>query len=529
MASRRRRGLMAVVLGVLAALALTTLTGHAAARPDVTWRMAVIPGTGGAPLTGSVAEPAGPGPHPLLVMPLAWAAGEDQFRRSQLAAARQGYTFVMYGTRGTHLSGGTTDLGGPKDVADVSRVIDWALRHTSADAQRIGTVGLSYGAGISLLGAAFDRRINSVAALSGWNDLSDVLLENGTPALAGLVFTSWGSLTGGADGRGAPFRDFANWDPERLAAWAKPRSPSTYLERYNAFGTALFFAQSWGDSSTPANRLGPFFDRLHGRKRLEMRPGDHGGAEFSANVMPNEVFLSAMRWFDHTLRDMHNGVGNEPAVQIKPVNSGPFFGAGKQFEGHRSWSAMTASTSRLFLSGGGALGDRPGLPDARADLVTGVGTVADSGVIGIQRTVEAAVGAQLPRPLALIPPGTAAVWTSGPYAAPHDVRGTPEAHLTVTPYASRGTLVAYLYDVNALGTGTLMTYAPFSFHDRMPGRPFTADFPFHPVAYDVPAGHRVAVVVGTTDSRYLSRNPPLTTLSLSSTARSPSWVTLPSR
>ncbi|MBP2406515.1 CocE/NonD family hydrolase [Streptomyces syringium] len=525
----KRRRWAAALLGFLVLVLCMAAPGPAAAGPAVTLRPVVIPGTGGARLVGSVAEPAGPGPYPLIVMPLAWAAGEDHFRRTQLVAARSGYVFVLYGTRGTHQSGGVTDLGGPKDVADVARVVDWALAHTPADARHIGAAGVSYGAAMSLLGAAFDPRITSVAALSAWNDLYEVLQENGTPTVAGAVFTGWGAATGAADARGGPFRDVLNWDPERLAAWARPRSPAAYLERYNAAGTALFFGQSWDDSSSPAPGLGEFFDRLRVRKRLEMRPGDHGGAEFTANLLPNDVVNSALRWFDHTLKGVDNGVDREAPVQIKPENSGPLFGAGKSLEEHPSWSAMTGSVLRLFPTGGGSLGDRPPDAESHVPLVTGPGTVADSGVIGIQRTIEAALGAQLPRPLALIPPGTGAVWATGPLRTPGYVRGTPEVHLTVTPAASRGTVVAYLYDVNALGTGTLVTYAPYSFHDRRPGAPFTADFRLRPRAYDLPAGHRIALVVGTTDSRYLSRNPPLSRLSLSSTRASPSWVTLPLR
>ncbi|MFF7690229.1 CocE/NonD family hydrolase [Streptomyces syringium] len=524
----RRIAVVSVLLGVL----VTTAAARPAptrAQPPFTWRQTVIPGTDGAPLLASVAEPAGPGPHPLVVMPLPWAAGEEQFRRAQLTAARDGYTFLLYGTRGTHQSGGATDLGGPKDIADVSRVIDWALAHTSADARRIATMGLSYGAGISLLGAAFDRRISCALSMSGWTDMNDVLQNNGTPTLGGLVFTSWGSVTAGADRRGAPLRDFVHWDPARLAAWARPRSPASYLDRYNARGTALYFAHSWGDSSTPAGRLGEFFDDLRVTKRLEMRSGDHGGAEFSANVMPNEVFTSAMRWLDHTLKGQDNGVAGEPAVRIRPVNGGPLFGAGRPYEEYPSWAAMTAPARRLFLNGSRSLAGSPGPSDTHVRLVAGAPTVADSGVIGLQATFEAAIGAQVPRPLALVPPGTGALWATEPYPDSRSLRGTPRLHPTLTPTAPRGTIVAYLYDLDPLGFGRLMTYAPYTFDDRTPGTAFTADFPLRPTAYDVPAGHRIALVITTTDSRSLSRNPPLAALTLSSSGRSPSSLTLPLR
>ena len=59
-------------------------------------------------------------------------------------------------------------------------VIDWILANTSADPARIGSAGVSYGAGISLIASAFDPRIRAVAAMSGWTDLVDSLYGDQT-------------------------------------------------------------------------------------------------------------------------------------------------------------------------------------------------------------------------------------------------------------------------------------------------------------------------------------------------------------
>ncbi|MFI0739276.1 alpha/beta fold hydrolase [Streptomyces sp. NPDC021100] len=532
--ARRRAGRrLRRAAGALAVAAATALSWPVpAVRADgperVTVRPVVIPGQGGVPLRGSAAEPGTPGSHPLVVFVRSWLVDESFFRRSQLALARRGYTVVLYAARGHGGSGGRSDLTGPLDQADVSRVIDWSLAHTTADARRIGTLGLSYGGALSLLGAAADARVSAAAALSGWTDTREVLWSNGTPLPPGLGYALTGAVRGASDDRGGPLRDVMAQDARRLEAWAAPRSAVTYLDRYNRRGTALFIAQAWGDSYTPLGSKGEFFDRLRGPKRMEIRPGDHVGAELGGAVLPNEVWESAFRWLDHALRGVPNGVDAEPPLLVKPVNSGPLFGAARPFEGYPSWAAMTRTTRRLHLGAGGALTDVPGAA-ARTRLTAGFGTVADSGVIAVQRFLESVAGAQVPRPLALVPRGTGAVWASERPDAPWPVRGTPRVRLTVTPSAARGTLVVYLLDVDRLGMGRLMTWAPYTFDGQVPGRAFTAGFPLRPTAYDLPAGHRVGLVIGTTDSQVLSRNRPLAPVEVSSSADSPSWVDVPLR
>ncbi|MBC2875506.1 MULTISPECIES: alpha/beta fold hydrolase [Streptomyces] len=528
-AGRGLRGPAAALCVVAAAVALACPAPavRAAGADHVAVRPVMIPGEGGTPLRGSVAEPGGTGRHPLIVLARSWLVTESFYRRIQLTAAGRGYAVVVYAPRGHGGSGGGSGLAGPEDTADVSRVLDWSLAHTSGDAGHIGMLGVSYGAALSLLGAAADPRVKAVAALSGWTDLTDVLWSNGTPTPNGFGYVLNGALHG-AGPRTAPLHGIQADDTRRLTAWAAPRSPATYLDRYNRRGTALFFADAWGDSMTAFGRKGEFFDRLRVPKRLEMRPGDHGGPEFTASLLPNEVADSAFRWFDRFLKGVANGVDTEPPVQVKPVNSGPLFGAGRPFEGYPSWAAMTRTTRRLYLGAGRGLREAPD-GGSRTTLTAGFGTVADSGLIFLQRSLEAAVGVQVPRPLALVPGGTGAVWTSPPADAVWSVRGTPQLRLGVTPSASRGTLVAYLFDVNALGTGAFMTWAPYSFRGREPGREFTAGFALRPTAYDLPPGHRLGLVIGTADSQTLPRNRPLARLSVSSSPAAPSWVSVPLR
>ncbi|NED80234.1 alpha/beta fold hydrolase, partial [Streptomyces sp. SID11233] len=130
-------------------------------------------------------------------LPTSWSMPQIEYLAQAQKLAETGYVVVTYNSRGFLQSGGEIEVGGPKDVADASAVIDWALANTPADAGRIGMAGVSYGAGISLLAAGHDPRIKAVAALSGWGDLIDSIYSGRTQhAMAGALLGGLGFLTG---------------------------------------------------------------------------------------------------------------------------------------------------------------------------------------------------------------------------------------------------------------------------------------------------------------------------------------------
>src|SRR5690625_1180061 len=154
--------------------------GGSATGTQVTYRS--IPGHDETDLAAMVITPTGfEGPRPLLVMPAAWSTSNLLYvGAAHRLAYESGYQVVSYTSRGFWDSGGEVEVAGPEDVADARAVIDWALRETNADPERIGMAGISYGAGISLLTAAADDRVRAVGAMSGWSDLAESIYANKT-------------------------------------------------------------------------------------------------------------------------------------------------------------------------------------------------------------------------------------------------------------------------------------------------------------------------------------------------------------
>ncbi|MEV6052837.1 CocE/NonD family hydrolase [Streptomyces sp. NPDC052107] len=479
-------------------------------------RFVDITGDGGTVLKANVVTPAGAdGSHgyPLIVLPTSWGLPQVEYLAQAQKLADAGYVVLTYNVRGFWQSGGQIEVAGPPDIADASKVIDWALANTPADPRHVGMAGVSYGAGISLLAAAHDKRIKAVAALSGWSDLIDSIYSGRTQHVqAAAVLDGAATLTG----RESPevreiFDHFYASDlsnEQEMIDWGRKRSAATYVDQLNKNGAALMLANAWGDTIFPANQYADFYQKLTVPKRLELRPGDHATAELTGLFgLPNDVWTDTQRWFDHYLKGADNGIDHEQPVQLKSRSAGGY-------EGYPDWKSVEATRRKFALTGSTTI---------HANVDSG----ADGGIVFLSSILDQV--AQLP-PMAsipLLPRRWAAVWQSERYGSAQKVRGTATLHTTLTPTAESGTLVAYLYDVGPLGVGKLVTNAPYTWHGRTPGESFDVDLDLFSTAYDVPAGHRLALVVDTVDPLYIEHNPSGAQLTFSSPPDDPSYVSVP--
>lgn len=220
------------------------------------------------------------------------------------------------------------------------------------------------------------------------------------------------------------------------------------------------------------------------------------------------MWTDTARWFDHYLKGDHNGIDSESPVQLKSRT-----GSGG-YEGYADWSSVVADRRTLDLGGTRRIG-------------TNIDSGADCGVIFLTSLLDQIAQSPPVVSVPLLPRAFAAVWQSGTYGSAQPVRGTVELHTTVTPSAATGTFVAYLYDVNALGVGKLVTHAPYTFTDRTAGQAFGVDLELFSTAYDVPKGHHLALVLDTVDPLYITHNPLLSTITFSSPAADPSTLSVP--
>lgn len=447
----------------------------------------------------------GPGPHPLVLAPSSWALNSLEYvgGGARLAAER-GVVVVSYTSRGFWESGGRIQVAGPRDVADASELLDWAVATQGADAERVGMLGISYGAGISLLTAAEDDRVDAVAAMSGWADLEASLLPNGTISeqAAALLLTS-ALFTGraGPELRAAQ-RAYLTGDFAPVLEFAPSRSAATKVDRLNANGTAVLIAHAWTDGIFPPSQMIDLYGALTGPKRLELAPGDHATAELPGAVgLPDETWDSVGRWVGEHVVGAETGIDDEPPVRLQTANTGGW-------TSYPDWASATSATQALDL-GPHVTSWRNPLPTGDAVAGAPAGwtrsvaarrfTVADSGTVLVSGALQG-IGLPTTASIPLVDRSGAMVWYTARQASTTTVQGTPRVRFDVRPQASRTTLFAYLYDVDPWGTGALMTHEPVT----VGGGTTAVDLELEPTSWRVAAGHHVVLVVDGVDPRYRS-------------------------
>lgn len=510
---------LVVVLVTVASL-LAVSSARATAGSVTGFRLIDVVAPDGVVLKANVIAPTTPGRHPGIVFINSWGVNDAQYVVQATELADKGYVVLSYTSRGWWGSGGAIEVAGPEDSADLSAVIDWMVDNTAVDTQRIGAAGVSYGSGIALLGASLDPRVRAVAAMSTWADMNASLYGNQTPRTQAVGF-----LDGISRLTGRPSQEmtrmlgdfYGGRNTADVLAWGRTRSPATYLDAINRNAPAVLLANSYGDSLFPPDQLIDYFNRLTGPKRIEFAPGDHAVVELTGLAgLPNHVWTSVHRWFDRYLRDIDTGIDREPAVVQRPRHA-------DGVEMSPDWASVVGRTERLHLGPAhwwdltGDLGSSPSTGWSRT-IVSGVDTAAWGGVAFLSNGFEAL--SDLP-PTAWLPGVNrvnAGVWVSGRLPQAAKVRGSSRLHLCVTANRPAGTLVAYLYDLDALGVGRLVSHVPVTWLDG--DGPRTVDVPFPATGYDVPEGHRLAVVVDTEDALYRDENTVGAPLSFTG----PSWV-----
>ncbi|MCZ0982705.1 hypothetical protein O1L60_37685 [Streptomyces diastatochromogenes] len=128
----------------------------------------------------------------------------------------------------------------------------------------------------------------------------------------------------------------------------------------------------------------------------------------------------------------------------------------------------------------------------------------------------------------------ALVWTTAPLTAPEGgdtadrrVRGVPRLRLTVRSTAASASLVAHLFDVAEDDTARIITHEPLNVYGLTPEEDRTVTWRLQAAAYDIPAGHRLMLVVDSKDPLYGDASVTWTQTVVTSPEGAPSFLELP--
>lgn len=438
---------------------------------------------------------------------------EYQYLQQAAELADKGYIVLNYATRGFGESGGLIDTAGPKDMNDQSTVIDYLIANYPVDESAIATAGISYGSGISLLGAAQDPRVKAIAAMSSWGDLVHALYGDQSPRQV------WGellNLAGGLTGNPGPIID-QHWNNVKnqnldaipdVVEWASIRSPINYVDQLNENGTAVYLAKAYGDNLFMPNTLMEMFSQLTTPKYVDLLPGTHATAELLPSLVglgENVIWENVYDWFDIHLKGETNALSSAKPVNMKVRFEDKF----DQFDAYPIPEA-TEQTYYLHPRSTFDTGDMETYQYwswfnmETDDTINGwFGTTFSTGVpiLGdLLEQVDIPVIANIKAESEF----RAIYWESDRLDAKMEIRGTPSVSLRVQPHYNKAQIVAYLYDMDSWGWGKLITHGVITLPDANWGDKVRVDFDMVTTAYDVPAGHKVVMAIDTKDPYYKS-------------------------
>ncbi|MFD8594988.1 CocE/NonD family hydrolase [Kitasatospora sp. NPDC059646] len=533
------RALLAAVQGVAPAGTLPEelreLVAQVLRRAGVAFpRIAVTDEIG---LSAFAIKQQGPEPRPVVIVPAGWNAyGWLPFMAGYLTLAARGYHVLAYTPRGLgdpelpYTSDGFIDIAGPEDRADGSKVITFAQEHFAPS--KVGMMGLSYGSGISQLVAAHDpeNRVAAVAALSTWGNLATSLYHNGTrhtKAVQALI-----DFTGDVEEKKFDektrqildkFRD--GRDMQAVVDWGTERSPEAFVHLTNANGTPTFYSVAWHESLFPPGEAIEAFEKLTVPKHLNLWIGDHGAPEGAGitGVIGGVAFpglLAPMKeaydWLDHHLLDAANGVPDWPTVNSQVMfgyETAPVIGGSRRItvpaprEPLGSWAQATARVEPWYLSGtgddgDGTLSDKPSSGWSReftaghetnATAMDDIMTTGQKEWFGNPKDYDTG-DFQETRLL---------VWLTEGLTGGRKIRGSAALRLAVrADEADAATLVAYLFDVAPDDSARIITHEPLTVTGLTPGTERPVKWALQPASYDLPDGHRLALVVNSRDRLY---------------------------
>ncbi|MFD7903742.1 alpha/beta fold hydrolase [Kitasatospora sp. NPDC059747] len=477
-----------------------------------------------------------PRPAVLLAHGFGGSKEGEHDRAEQLA--RQGYAVLTWSARGFGHSGGKIGLNAPdREVEDVKHLVDWLAQRPEVQLDgpgdpRVGITGASYGGAVSLLASAYDHRIDAVATQITWWNLADALFPQGVQgsgAADGVFKKLWAGIffTTGAAGDLGPSGGSPREGGRPAGGDGGPVGCGRFLEslcqmydRVATSGHADADAVALLDKSSPSSVAGQLKvptlvvqgqqdslfpldqgDRIAQAVAANGAPvsvdwfagGHDGGTDTSARVDDRVT-----AWFDHYLRGRGNDTG--PAFRVTRTGGVDSTGFQAVLRGATAdaYPGLGGTGSRsVDLTGGEkTLANPPGGAPPGISTLPGIGALSQAASLGAG--------------LALDFPGQNAAFESAPLDGPLHLTGQPTVPVRVQADRPDAVLFAKLYDVGPDGKAQLpqQLAAPLRVTGADAGRTVTVALPA--VDHTFPAGHRLRLVLASTDLAYASPAEPAT-------------------
>ncbi|MDF3143431.1 MULTISPECIES: CocE/NonD family hydrolase [unclassified Streptomyces] len=448
------------------------------------------------------------GRRPAVLLGHGFGGSKDDVRQQAEDLARDGYAVLTWSARGFGKSTGKIGLNDPKgEVADVSKLLDWLAKQPQVELDkagdpRVGMAGGSYGGAIALLAAGHDDRVDAIApAITYWN-LADALFPNGVfKKLWAGIFVNSG---GGCD----KFETQICEMYDRVAESGTPdadartmleeRSPSAVGDRIDV-PTLLMQGQS--DSLFPLGQADAAAKAIRANGApvdVDWIAGGHDGGDMETGRIQERV----RSWFDRYLKD-DKSVDTGPAFRVTRTGGVDSTDGQATLRGASadSYPGLESGRRSVSLTGGEQSFANPA--GANPPAVSALPGLGGSG--GLAQLSSLGVGVSLDFP------GQFARFESAPVRDDLRITGSPTATVHVKSTSEDAVLFAKVYDVGPGGTQQVLPsqlVTPLRVADAKAGKDVTITLPA--IDHDIDSGHRLRLVLSSTDLGYASPLAPAT-------------------
>ncbi|MDQ0760932.1 alpha/beta fold hydrolase [Streptomyces canus] len=447
------------------------------------------------------------GRRPAVLLAHGFGGSKDDVRQQAQNLARDGYAVLTWSARSFGRSTGRIGLNDPKgEVADVRRLIDWLAKQPQVQLDktgdpRVGMAGASYGGAIALETAGYDDRVDAIApAITYWN-LADALFPNG-------VFKKlWAGIFVNSGGGCARFEPKLCQMYQRVAESGVPdtqavkllqeRSPSAVGDRIKV---PALLMQGQTDSLFPLGQADAAAKAIRANGApvdVDWIAGGHDGGDMETSRVQARV----QSWFDRYLKD-DKGTDTGPAFRITRTGGVDSTDGQAQRRGASgdTYPGLESGRKSIALTGREQSFANPAGANPPA-----VSALPGLGGGGLAQLSSLGVGVSLDFP------GQFARFESAPVTGDVRITGSPTVTVHVESTRDDAVLFGKVYDVGPGGTQQVLPsqlVTPLRVEGAKAGKDVTITLPA--VDHDVEQGHRLRLVLASTDLGYASPAAPAT-------------------
>lgn len=438
-----------------------------------------------------------------------WTAPRDAERHPWYAA--HGYASVRVDLRGSGDSEGVMlDEYTETELADGCDVVDWLSAQPWCTG-KVGMFGISWGGFNALQIAALrPEPLKAIVTVCSSDDRYDNDVHYTGGAVLGVDMAAWAGTMLAFTARPPDPATVGNdrWLPmwrRRLDAlepflhtWLEHQERDVYwrhgsvCEDYTAVDAAVLAVGGWADPYR--DTVLRLLENLSAPVRGIIGPWSHQYPDRGLTPGPAIGFLQeTLRWWDHWLKGVDNGVMAEPPLRAWINESVPpatrYATRPGRWVGDEGWPAKSVTWDVRTLDGGGR-----GPVTVRTPQHTGI----DAG-----RYFPFGNRTDLP-PDQRADDGRSACFDSAPLTERVEILGRPRVRLRLDSATERANVIVRICDVAPDGASTLVTRGVLNLLSRhgrdravpwKPGTPEDVEVELTAVGHAFPPGHRIRVAV----------------------------------